>query len=347
MNSKMIALLGAMAITASDIRAAEAQKEATPKPAAAAQNLFPDPVVGKGKGFEIKRSQVDEAYVRAKSSGSLRGQNISEEQRKEIEAQLLDQLIITQILSAKATAADKAKAKETTDNAIVEAKKHAPSEEAFNRQFTAAGTTLEKVRAEFEERAICQEVLERDIKALIPISDDQAKKFYEENAVKFEKPEMVRASHILIATQDLNTGQDLPEAKKKEKKQLADKILVRAKKGEDFAALAKEFSEDPGSKNNGGEYTFPRGQMVKEFEATAFSLKTNQISDLVLTQFGYHIIKLSEKIPAEKLAFAKVSEDIKKGLTQQEFQKQQGEFFDKLKKEAGVEIIDPNAKPKP
>ena len=78
-------------------------------------------------------------------------------------------------------------------------------------------------------------------------------------------------------------------------------LLKRARAGEDFAKLAKEYSEDPGSKDKGGEYKFPRGQMVPEFEAAAFSLKTNQVSDIVTTSFGYHIIKLSEKIPAQKV----------------------------------------------
>ena len=80
-------------------------------------------------------------------------------------------------------------------------------------------------------------------------------------------------------------------------------LLKRARAGEDFAKLAKEYSEDPGSKDKGGEYKFPRGQMVPEFEAAAFSLGTNQVSDIVTTRFGYHIIKLSEKIPARKVEY--------------------------------------------
>lgn len=74
-------------------------------------------------------------------------------------------------------------------------------------------------------------------------------------------------------------------------------LLKRAEDGEDVAKLAREFSEDPGLMDKGGECTFPRGQMVPEFEAAASSLKTNQISDVVTMPFGYHIIKLSEKIP--------------------------------------------------
>ena len=160
----------------------------------------------------------------------------------------------------------------------------------------------------------------------------------------FQQPEKVHAAHILISTKDSTTNQDFSPEKKKEKKKLAEKVLQRAKKGEDFGKLAKEFSEDPGSKDAGGEYTFPRGQMVPEFEAAAFSMKTNQISDLVETSYGYHIIKLHDKIPSQKVEYAKVEKEIKERLQLMEIQKQLPDYLDKLKKEAGVEIAGEKSK---
>jgi parvulin-like peptidyl-prolyl isomerase len=187
---------------------------------------------------------------------------------------------------------------------------------------------------------------------------------------------MVRASHILLSTreQEGNPPKELPEDKKAAKHKLAEELLKRARGGEDFAKLAKQYSEDPGSKDKGGEYIFGRNQMVHEFESAAFALKTNEVSDIVTTQFGYHIIKLSEKIPPRKAnlddevtftpagvliknglskaaidtagPFKKLSDILRENLRSQEIQKQLPAYVAQLKKEVGLEILDEQLKPK-
>jgi parvulin-like peptidyl-prolyl isomerase len=110
--------------------------------------------------------------------------------------------------------------------------------------------------------------------------------------------DQVRARHILISTVDQTTNQPLEADAIAAAKEKAEDLLERAKAGEDFATLATENTEDPGSVETGGEYTFGRGQMVPEFEETAFGLEEGQISDIVATSYGYHIIKLEEKLPS-------------------------------------------------
>ena len=321
-----------------------ASRAATPDKAA---GLFPDPVVAKGKGFEIKRSRIEDAFIVYKGNVAARGQAIPERDRDIIESNLLQRIILTETLLGRSTADDKTKAKESTEKLLEQTKKQFPTEEAFNSQVKATGMSMEQFRIRAEEQNICELVLDRELKSKISVKDDAVKKFYDDNPAKFEQPEQVRASHILISTTDKVTKEPLPPAKKKEKEKAIRDLKARAEKGEDFGKLAKEFSEDMGSKTNGGEYTFPRGQMVREFEMAAFSLtKTNQISDVVETQFGYHIIKLSEKIPAKTVEFAKASADIKEYLIGQEFQKQLPDFLEKIKKEANVEVIAPKEKGK-
>jgi peptidyl-prolyl cis-trans isomerase C len=317
---------------------------AAAKSAGDTTSLFGNAVVAKGKGVEVRRSQLDEKVIRLKAQAAGRGQNIPPEQMAMVDQQVLEQLIQVQLLQAKATAADKAAGKTIAEKRFEEAKTRLGSEEAINRQLKLMGTTREEVLAEWTDSATAENVLKRELK--VNITDEDAKKFYEDNPARFEQPEMVRASHILLLTTDPKTNAELTEAQKAAKHKDMEGILKRARAGEDFAALAKEYSEDPGSKDKGGEYKFPRGQMMPEFEAAAFSLNTNQVSDIVTTKYGYHIIKLSEKIPAQKVEFAKASSDIKDGLTQQALQKQFPEYLAKLKKEAGVEILDEKLKPK-
>jgi len=337
-------VLAIVALATVGVNAVEKPDAKETKTGTKAEPLFADPVIVKGKGFEIKRSQLDEVVTSFKATMAAQRKSITGEQAAMFEKQLLERLIQIQLLIVKATDADKAKGQEAGEKRFVAFKSRAPSEEMLGRQLKSMGMTIEQLRARLIDEATGEAVLERELKSKITVTDEQVKKYYEENPAQFEEPETVRASHILIGTRDANTGAELSEELKKEKKKQAEGILKRAKEGEDFAKLAKEFSEDRGSKDKGGEYTFPRGQMVPEFETTAFALKTDEISDIVTTQFGYHIIKLSEKKPAHKVELAEVAKDVKDGLAQQEVQKQIPDYFAKLKQEANVEILDEKLK---
>jgi len=317
------------------------------KPAGKVPDLFPDPVVAKGKGVEVKRSQVEDALTGLKSNFAARGQALSSEDLQNAQPQVLERLIQIQLLLAKATDADKTDALQTTSNRMQAIKSRYGGEDNLNRQLKSVGTTQEELRGKMIDEATAQATLERELK--VAASEEDVRKFYDDNPAKFEQPEMARASHILISTRDPETNKDLPDDQKAAKRKLAEDLLKRARAGEDFAKLAKQYSDDPGSKDKGGEYQFPRGQMVPEFEAAAFSLKTNEVSDIVTTQYGYHIIKLSEKIPAKKVELAKVSPDVKEFLKQQQMQKRQQDvkdYMDKLEKDAGVQILDDQYKPK-
>src|SRR5688572_1163019 len=128
------------------------------------------------------------------------------------------------------------------------------------------------------------------IRARTAITPDDVQRHYESNQDQFSTPEQVRASHILFKTE----GKDEAEVRKQ-----AETVLKRAKVGEDFAKLANEFTEEEVGKTRGGDLDFfGRGAMAKEFEEASFALKPGQISDIVQTQFGLHIIKLTDRKPA-------------------------------------------------
>ncbi len=310
-------------------------------------DLFGDPVVAKAKGAEIKRSELDKSLVPIKANYTARQQNLNAEQTALLEFQVLSEMMGVQLTLSKATDADKQKGREQFEKMLKRLKTdNKLTDEEFEQKLATQLRMQDVTRAQWEQqildKATVAYILERELK--VSLTDADVKKYYDEHPARFEQPEQVRASHILIGTRDLNTNVELTEEQKKAKRKLADDLLKRAKAGEDFAKLAKEYSDDPGSKDKGGEYTFPRGQMVPEFEAAAFSLGTNQISDVIATQFGYHIIKLSEKIAAQKIELAKISDDLKEGLQQQELQKLLPDYFEKSLKEANFEILDEKIK---
>jgi peptidyl-prolyl cis-trans isomerase C len=308
-------------------------------PAQGSTNLFEDPVVATGKGFEIKRSQLDEAVLNYSSSEAARGGSISDTDRPLLRAKLLDRLIVDRILLQMATPDDKAQVQKMVDDAINHARTNSP--EAFEAEVKASGMTLEKMRDRTVEQQLCERVLVHETTNGVTVPDSDVKKFYDDNPSDFEVPERAHVAHILILTLDPLTQAPLPPDKKKEKEKFATDIRNRALNGEDFTNLVKQYSEDPGSKDKGGEYTFARNhQMVPEFEAAAFSLKTNQISDLVETKYGYHIIKLIEKLPASKEQFADVSPKIHDYLVGQQVNKGLPAYLEKLKAGANVKILD-------
>ncbi len=347
--NRTLVLLAAAALWAPWLAGAQTPTSTNPsapaKPAAKPAELFADSVVAKGKGVEVKRSQLDDEVIRVKSQVAARGQAISPEQSSLLEKQVLQQLIQFQLIKTKATDADNADAKKEATKLWEDAKTQLGGEESLNLRLKGQGMTRDELMKRWTDGELAKIILIRELK--INPTNDEIKKFYEENPSQFEEPEMVRASHILLSTRDMTTNKELSDEQKAAKRKTAEDLVKRARAGEDFAKLAKDYSEDPGSKDNGGEYKFPRGQMVKEFENTAFSLKTNEVSDVVTTQFGYHVIKLSQKYPAKKHDLTEVTPKIKEYLVQVAIQKQAPEYLDKLQKDASVEILDESLKPTP
>lgn len=142
----------------------------------------------------------------------------------------------------------------------------------------------------------------------VQVPETELRKYYDDHADKFSRGEAVHARHILLKTEGKNEA---------EVKTRADDLVKQLRSGGDFAALAKQYSDDPGSKDNGGDLGFfERGRMIPEFEQAAFGLQPNQISDPVKTMYGYHIIQQLEKRPASKLDFMLVKDEIARELAQ-------------------------------
>ncbi|WP_136604525.1 foldase protein PrsA [Paenibacillus dokdonensis] len=176
-------------------------------------------------------------------------------------------------------------------------KKNYGSDEEFEAALQQNNLSKEEFNKQMDMQVKLRKLIEPDVK----VSDDDVKKYFDENKATFDTPEQVKASHILVAT-----------------KEEADAILKQLKDGADFATLAKEKSTDPGSKANGGDLGyFGRNQMYKEFEDEAFRLKDGELSGVIKTDAGYHIIKRTGYKAAHTATLEEKKADIKEQLIYQ------------------------------
>jgi len=169
-----------------------------------------------------------------------------------------------------------------------------------------------------------QIILEKAVAPQVHVSEADIKSYFDKNHAVFDKPEQVRARHILVT--DLKTAND---------------VLAKLKAGGSWDALAKQYSTDPSTKDKGGELGFfNRGQMVPQFQDAAFGAKVGQIVGPVKSPFGYHVIQVEEKKPAQKASLASTHDQIKQTLTQQQQNAQAPVFIQQLRANAKIEVYD-------
>ena len=295
-------------------------------------------VLAKGKGVAVTQADLDEAFVNLRGTLAAQGRQLQDAQRPVLEQQLVEKLALTQILLSRASDEDRKKAKEKATRLINEEKAKARTQARFEAQIRAAGMAPEQFEKQLNERAICEEVLDRELRPSLGVTPEKVRAFYDQNLPNFRQPERVRLQQVVFSLRG-STGIELTEGDKLEKKSLATRVLERAKKGEDIAQLAKDFSDDPAGRERGGEYVFPVGRMVPEFEVAVAGMKTNVVADLVVTPFGYHVVKLLERMPGEQIPFDIVSTNLKARLELEATQQKLPEFQKRLFTESGVEVV--------
>jgi len=192
--------------------------------------------------------------------------------------------------------------------------------------------TMEEFREQMRVNVTLEKLLAAEMAGKVEAVDDAAaKKYYDENPDRFKQQEQVRASHILIKTEGLD------EAGKAEAKTKIEDILKKVKEGGDFAELAKTHSGCPSSAQGGDLGYFERGRMVPEFSDAAFAMKVGEISNVVQTTFGYHIIKVTDHKAGGSQSFDEVKEGIKTFLKQKQDREFWGKFRQELRDAAKIE----------
>ena len=181
---------------------------------------------------------------------------------------------------------------------------------------------------------LMKEYLMKKVMKDVSVSEDDVKRYYNENEAKYTTPLQVRVRHMLIKVPFGSSSEEKKKAREK-----AEGILGWLKKGERFEKLAEAYSEDLDSKAKGGELGyFSRGRMPKAFEDTAFSMKPGQVSEPIETDYGYHIIEVQDRKEARTIPLEEVKESIRKQLTDEMTRKKVDEFIKKVAQETGLEV---------
>ena len=210
-----------------------------------------------------------------------------------------------------------------------------PDPQQFQQVLQAQGLTEEALRERMRRDLGVQKLVEGELSAEIEVSEAQKQAFYQENTEQMQEPDQVRVSHILVMADENATEEQRAQAKKK-----TEDLRARAVAGEGFAALARENSDDPGSKANGGELPWmSRGDTVPPFEEAAFALSPGEMSEVVQTRYGYHVIKLAERKEGGTIPYERAQEQIEKFLRDQAVRDRIITEVGALKAAADVEIF--------
>lgn len=319
--------------------APETAPSAAEAPAPATE--LPDPVAVV-EGEKISRADLEKAFNSALGTSGMNPDELDPAQKMAGYREILDQLIVDKLVARKASSVEIKDA--DLEKEISQVKGQFPNEDAFKAAMQKEGETETSFRENVKRMLQQRQWMEQKVgdKAEVPAADVQ--KFYEQNKKEFEHPELVRASHILILTPE-----NADEKTVAEKKKAAEAALVRVtKKKEDFTAVAKEVSEEPGAKQSGGDLSFfPKDRMVPEFANAAFGMDKGEISkEPVRTKFGWHIIKVTDKKPAGTMPFDEVKQQVTSYLKGAKQRDAIRSVIDSLRAEAKVENKLPDA-PKP
>ncbi len=327
---------------------ADAPTNAAPAVKAAGTNVpaangSKDEVVAEGRGLKITRGELDKETLRAKRQVTAQKGGILKQEEDEIPRQVLEELINVRLILTRATKSDVTQGKEKTAKRLADARAKAGSEQAFDQELKRMHVTTADLEAKWTAALTADSVLNRELN--IKVTEKEVKDYYDGHPEQFYEPEKVRIETILIDTMNRKTRAPLSPDEQAEKSKQAQALLKRAQAGEDFAKLARQYSDDPVSKDKGGEYVFPRGGMIKEVDDAAFTMKTNEISAVITSRYGFHIIKLVEKIPSRKIPFSEAESDIRSGLAQDAIHQKFPAYIAELRKEDEVKILDPKLLP--
>lgn len=290
------------------------------------------PLVARVNGVPIYKIDFENAMESFIKGQGLAGK-LSEDQARQAREIVLDGLIGSELLHQKAQSIPIEVGTAEVEQTIAQTRESL-GDEAFQAELSRRSMTETDLRHLVRQNLMVQKLIQDLILTRVDVSEDELRAFYEQHQTELKKPERVEASHILVKSSPSDSA-----AKKAEARRRIEEAARRAKSGEDFAVLAKQYSDD-GTASQGGQLgNIQRGQTVPSFEEAAFRLHSGEVSEVVESPYGYHIIKVTGRSEPAVASFEEARDTIAQFIKQKKAQDAVEQMVQSLRAEARVEIL--------
>jgi len=291
-------------------------------------------VLARVNGNAITSKDLDMELARVEKQAQMKQSPIPESQYPQIRAELLETLINRELLYEESVKNGYAVSPAELDSAVDGIQARFADRKGLKEALAAMGITEADFRIQVKKGLCIQKLLQKEVFEKIEVTEKESRSFYDNNPNLFQKPEQVRASHILIKAAQNDDDEKKAAARKK-----IEEIQLKIDAGEDFAQLARTYSEGPSRSQGGDLGYFDRKKMVKPFSDAAFQLQPGQVSPIVKTRFGYHLIKVVDRKPEAKLTYESIKNRLEESLKNKKMQAAAAEFVNRLKQGATIERI--------
>ncbi len=286
-------------------------------------------------GSVITQEELKKQIGRFKQQFAASGKTISEPELLNAEKKILEDLINRELLYQECKKMDIRIDEESITKQKDKIRSRFPKEEDYKSWLSKMNFSEEEIISQIREGMSLEQLTQKKFADKIQTSDEETKAYYDSHRESFKKPEQVKAQHILIKV-DPNAD----ESAKAEARTKIEAIGKKLKQGAAFATLAEENSQCPSNKNGGDLGYITRGKTVKPFEEAVFALKPEEVSDVVETRFGYHLIKAIDKTTESTVSYEEVNKEKLKGyLKQQKVKAQMASYVQQLKENAEIETF--------
>ncbi|MFZ7128533.1 MAG: peptidylprolyl isomerase [Desulfobacterales bacterium] len=283
-------------------------------------------------GTPILKSAFDAEFAAVMERLARSGQMPSAVQDEMLQEQIVDNLINEELLAQESRKKEIAVEPSEVDAELQGIKERFPSEAEFQSALAQGNMSEAQLQDKLRRHLAIRKLIEGEISSDFEPEEGESQKFYDEHPDMFVQPEKVRASHILIQLQPDADEKGTAEAREK-----IEGIQKQLKDGADFAELAKEHSEGPSSPQGGDLGYFTRGRMVKPFEDAAFGLKPGETSDVVRSDFGFHLIRVTDRQAEQTVPFDDAKDDIDRMLSEQKRREAMKVYVDGLRSQAEIQ----------